>query len=55
MDRAKFIVLAKGVEYYPETDEVLLMQCPKCKRENYALAVKDGVCCWCGFNGRDLL
>lgn len=44
MDRAKYKVLAKGVEYYPEEDMILLMRCPKCKKENYALAVADGVC-----------
>ena len=48
------IYLAKGVEYYPKTDELLLLRCPKCNRENYALSVYDGVCC-CGFNGRELL
>jgi excinuclease ABC subunit A len=29
--------------------------CPKCGKENYAMAVIDGICCWCGFNGRELL
>ena len=29
---------------------ILLMRCPKCDRENYALAVADGVCCWCGYD-----
>lgn len=55
MDRAKYKVLAKGVEYYPEEDTILLMRCPKCKKENYALAVADGICVWCGFDGRELL
>ncbi len=55
MDKAKYIVLAKGVEYYPEEDEILLMRCPKCNKENYALAVADGICVWCGFDGRELL
>ena len=27
-----------------------LVRCPKCKRENYALAVSSGICAWCGFN-----
>lgn len=47
--------LVKGVEYYPDTDDILLIRCPKCGRENYALAVAAGVCVWCGFNGRVLL
>lgn len=47
--------LAEGVEYYPETDTILLIRCPKCGRENYALAVAKGICVWCGFNGRELL
>ena len=47
--------LSKGVEYYPETDTILLIRCPKCGRENYALAVAKGICVWCGFNGRELL
>lgn len=48
-------VLAKGVEYYEESDTILLIRCPKCHKENYALAVADGICCWCGFDGRELL
>lgn len=47
--------LAKAVEYYPETDEILLIRCPECGRENYAPAVASGVCVWCGFKGRVLL
>lgn len=53
---SKYKVLAKGVEYYPEDDMVLLIRCPKCGKENYALAVASGrCCCWCGFDGRELL
>lgn len=51
----KVIYLDKGVEYYPEYDSILLIRCPKCGRENWPLAVADGVCCWCGFDGRTLL
>lgn len=51
----KPIILAREVEYYPNTDDILLIRCPECGRENYALAVADGICCWCGFNGRTLL
>lgn len=27
-----------------------LVRCPKCDRENYALSVSSGRCCWCGFD-----
>ena len=47
--------LDRGVEYYPDTDMLLLIRCPLCGRENYAPAVADGRCVWCGFNGRVLL
>jgi hypothetical protein len=33
-----------------ETGSVYLVRCPKCKKENYALAVTSGTCCWCGFD-----
>ena len=26
-----------------------LERCPECGKENYAMAVLSGVCCWCGF------
>jgi hypothetical protein len=29
---------------------VFLVKCPKCKFENYAPAVADGVCAWCGYD-----
>lgn len=29
---------------------ILLIRCPKCKRENYALAVADGICSFCGYD-----
>jgi len=39
---------------------VALMQCPKCDRPNYSMAVLSGVCCRCGWdlnkelkNGKD--
>ena len=27
-----------------------LERCPECGRENYAMNVLSGTCCWCGFN-----
>lgn len=46
---------AQGVDYYPDDNLVLLIRCPECGRENYALSVTLGICCWCGFNARELL
>ena len=45
----------RGVEYYPEDDTLLLIRCPQCGQENYALNVARGICTWCGFDGRELL
>lgn len=55
MIMAKRILLAKGVDYYPETGDIHLIRCPKCNRENYLPAVATGVCVWCRFNGKELL
>ena len=54
---AKRILLGenRGVEYYPEDDTLLLIRCPQCGQENYALNVARGICTWCGFDGRELL
>lgn len=48
-------VLARGVEYYPGTDTLLLIRCPKCEKENYAPNAATGVCTWCGYDARILL
>lgn len=32
--------------------KVYLQRCPLCGRENYAMAVATGQCCWCGYKGR---
>lgn len=29
---------------------VALLRCPDCGKENYAMAVGDGICAWCGFD-----
>lgn len=31
--------------------KVFLVQCPKCKIENYSLAVAQGICYLCGLDG----
>ena len=28
----------------------ILIRCPKCHKENYALNVASGICTWCGFD-----
>ena len=33
-----------------EDGKVYLVRCPSCKRENWAPAVADGVCAWCGWS-----
>lgn len=45
---SKLIKAKDGVEWYDD-GTILLIRCPVCKRENYALAVAKGVCCWCGY------
>lgn len=30
-----------------------LVRCPQCGRENYALAVSSGQCCWCGYRATE--
>lgn len=47
-------ILASGVELYPD-GTVLLIRCPKCGRENWALSVYGGICAWCGFDGKTLI
>lgn len=29
---------------------IFLQRCPKCDRENWAIAVASGTCSWCGFD-----
>lgn len=43
--------LPRGV--WKDKDHYYLERCPKCDRENYALAVAQGICCWCGFNANE--
>lgn len=51
----KYISLAPGVEYYQETKELLLLRCPKCGKENYAMNVLSGICTWCGYDAHELI
>ena len=52
---SKQIIPAGGVEYYPETKDLLLLRCPKCGKENYALNVIKGICTWCGYDAHELI
>lgn len=51
----KGIQVEKGVEYYPKTDELLLIRCPKCNLENWAPQVATGSCAWCGYDAWELV
>lgn len=42
--------IQSGVSYCPKSNTILLIRCPKCGIENYAMAVADGICYSCGFN-----
>lgn len=52
---SKSKVLTAGVEYYEDTNDLLLIRCPKCGRENWALQVASGICAWCGYDAHELL
>jgi hypothetical protein len=38
-----------GFRHGPDR-QIGLQRCGACRLENYALAVLDGVCCWCGWD-----
>ena len=44
--------IESGIEVI-SPEKILLMRCPKCKRENYAINVVSGICTWCGYNAHD--
>lgn len=46
---AKTIYQERGIEVL-EDGRILLIVCPVCHQENYALNVNSGVCTWCGYN-----
>ena len=49
------IALAPGVEYDADTKDLLLLRCPKCGRENWAMNVSAGFCTWCGYDAHELI
>jgi hypothetical protein len=46
---SKTIYQERGIDVLDD-GRILLIICPKCKRENYALNVNSGICTWCGYN-----
>lgn len=39
------------IGFVPHTSKKrCLVKCPKCGRENYAMAVTTGVCAWCAYD-----
>ena len=46
---AETIYSEPGIEVL-DNDKILLIRCPKCHRENWALEVISGRCAWCGYN-----
>lgn len=53
MPKNKLVKAITGVEW-SDDGAILLIRCHKCHRENYALSVAFGVCCWCGFKPNPL-
>lgn len=41
----------KNENFYDKDGNFFLVQCPKCKKENYITNVKTGICAWCGYDG----
>lgn len=33
-----------------EEGKAYLVRCPKCEKENWAMAVASGQCCWCVYD-----
>lgn len=40
--------------FFDEKGRAYLVICPKCGKENWAMAVASGVCTWCGYSVPDL-
>ena len=41
----------KGFGYkFKKDGKIGLIRCPDCGKENYAMSVSTGVCCWCGWD-----
>ncbi len=44
----------QGNIFYGEDGKPFLVICPKCGKENWAMAVALGVCTWCGYSAPNL-
>ena len=42
-----------GEVFKGDDGNLYLVRCPKCGRENYAVAVANGQCCWCGYEATE--
>lgn len=40
----------EGSVVFDEHGRPFLVVCPKCGKENWAMAVASGVCTWCGYS-----
>lgn len=47
---AREYIIGHGLSYCPDDGTIILIRCPKCGIENYAMAAADGICYSCGFN-----
>lgn len=50
---AQDYIIRSGMSYVPESGKILLIRCPKCGTENYAMAVSSGQCYVCGYNAHN--
>jgi hypothetical protein len=48
MSKLKYI--PKGCFWSEEKQTLYMTRCPKCERENYAVAVAAGICAWCNWD-----
>jgi hypothetical protein len=42
--------LSNKANFVSDTGSLYLVRCVACDRENYALNVSYGTCCWCGWS-----
>jgi predicted Zn-ribbon and HTH transcriptional regulator len=47
------IMSEKEGTFTDKDGKICIVRCPKCKLENYALAVMSGICVWCGFEANE--
>ncbi len=52
MEQNKILYPRPGIEYHTHGSHLLLIRCPECGKENYALNVITGICTWCGYDAK---